>query len=285
MERKTNNRTAGTLAIRVQRFVRGQSQVTLYNADNKDVLPDVRADLVITSPPYNLGASPWPHLGNWKPGDSAGGKSKWRNGSDAGSGIQYGEHKDSMPWQEYVAWQKETLSLLWKVIGDKGAIFYNHKPRVIGAKLWLPMELLPPEIILRQIITWARPGGMNYNPTAFVPTMEWVLLLAKPDFRLKSRGVSGLGDVWRMTPERNEHPAPFPTALPATVLEAVECETVCDPYMGSGTTGVACIRAGKNFIGIEKDKRHFENACKRISRELEGSLDMTPNDKLRHGGE
>lgn len=240
---------------------------TLYKADNKDVLPHVRADLVVTSPPYNLGASPWPHLGNWKPGDSAGGKSKWRNGSDACNGVQYGEHKDTMPWPEYVTWQHATLKMLWQCVGDKGAIFYNHKPRVIGAKLWLPLELIPEEIILRQIITLARPGGMNFNPTAFVPTHEWLLLLAKPKFRLKSRAVSGLGDVWRMIPERNEHPAPFPVTVPANAIEATGAETVLDPYMGSGTTGVACVRAGKKFIGIEKDARFFEMAVNRIKSE------------------
>lgn len=245
--------------------------VTLYHADNKSVLPDVRADLVITSPPYNRGASPWPHIGHWKPGDLAGGKNKWRAGSDASKGVQYGGHKDSMPWPEYAAWQKETLLLLWKVIGDKGAIFYNHKPRVVGVQLWTPLELLPPEIILRQIITWARPGGMNYNPTSFVPTMEWIMLLAQPKFRLKSRGVSGLGDVWRMSPEHNEHPAPFPVELPAKAIESCNCETVLDPYMGSGTTGVAAVRAGKNFIGIEKNKQYFDNACERIRHELESA--------------
>lgn len=44
--------------------------------------------------------------------------------------------------------------------------------------------------------------------------------------------------------------------------------TVLDPYMGSGTTGIACIRTGRKFIGVEKDKRHFETACERIRCEL-----------------
>jgi DNA modification methylase len=53
--------------------------IKLYLGDSLDVvrsLPANSIDAVITSPPYNLGASPWPHLGNWKPGDSAGGQSK-----------------------------------------------------------------------------------------------------------------------------------------------------------------------------------------------------------------
>lgn len=128
--------------------------------------------IVVTSPPYNLGAEPWPHLGHWKPGDAgAGSKSKWRNGSDACNGIQYAEHADTMPWDDYCRWQRRVLTKLWKFLPDDGAIFYNHKPRVIGGRLWLPLELLPMGVTLRQIIIWARPGGMNFNPTAFVPAI------------------------------------------------------------------------------------------------------------------
>jgi site-specific DNA-methyltransferase (adenine-specific) len=43
-----------------------------------------------------------------------------------------------------------------------------------------------------------------------------------------------------------------------------EGATVLDPFMGSGTTGVACERLGRKFIGIEKERRYFDIACKRI---------------------
>lgn len=241
---------------------------TLYNSDCLEVLPALRGvDAAITSPPYNLGGSPWPHLGNWKQGDGAGGKSKWRNGSDASAGVQYGEHEDSIPHEKYVVWQHEVVSALWALLPEEGAIFYNHKPRVIGARVWLPIELIPSHVVMRQIVIWARPGGMNFNPTAFVPTYEWIMVLAKPKFRLKSKGVSGLGDVWSMAPDRNPHPAPFPVLLPSKVLQATTFETIVDPFMGSGTTGVACARAGKKFIGIEKDARHFDHACERLTAE------------------
>ena len=48
-----------------------------------------------------------------------------------------------------------------------------------------------------------------------------------------------------------------------------EEETVLDPYMGSGTTGIACIRTNRRFIGIEKDPEHFETARQRIQKELD----------------
>lgn len=45
-------------------------------------------------------------------------------------------------------------------------------------------------------------------------------------------------------------------------------DTILDPYMGSGTTGVAALQAGRQFIGIEIEERWFNNAVKRIEREL-----------------
>lgn len=241
---------------------------TLYLGDCLEVLPRLgKVDAAITSPPYNLGGEPWPHLGNWKPGDGGSGShSKWKNGSDACGGVQYGSHSDDMPWDEYVDWQHSVLSAMWNLLPENGAIFYNHKPRVIGARLWMPTELVPPAVTLRQIVVWARPGGVNFNATAFVPTHEWIMILSRAGFRLKSKGVSGLGDVWRMSPDTNEHPAPFPLELPSRVLDAIDAEAILDPFMGSGTTGVACIRTGRRFIGIEKHEPYFDIACQRIRR-------------------
>jgi predicted RNA methylase len=69
--------------------------------------------------------------------------------------------------------------------------------------------------------------------------------------------------------EKNGHPCPKPIKQWTWLVNraSLEGETVCDPMMGSGTTAIACIRTKRNFIGIEKDKRHFEAACERIRRE------------------
>ena len=69
----------------------------------------------------------------------------------------------------------------------------------------------------------------------------------------------------------NLHPTQKPVGIMAWCMDkakVAEGETVIDPYMGSGTTGIACIRTGRNFIGIEKDPEHFETARKRIEDEL-----------------
>jgi DNA modification methylase len=66
------------------------------------------------------------------------------------------------------------------------------------------------------------------------------------------------------------HPTEKPVDLMAYLVKTHTNKgaTVIDPFMGSGTTGVACIRTGRNFIGIEKDPEHFETARKRIEAEL-----------------
>lgn len=50
--------------------------------------------------------------------------------------------------------------------------------------------------------------------------------------------------------------------------ELTDRETVCDPFMGTGTSGVAALRAGKRFVGIEHSPQHFETAVRRIIDEL-----------------
>ncbi len=91
------------------------------------------------------------------------------------------------------------------------------------------------------------------------------MVFAKEKWRLKSKAVSGLGDVWRMNPDKNSHPAPFPLALPSRVLEATDCETICDPFMGSGTTLRAAKDYGRKAVGIEKDERYCEMAANRLA--------------------
>jgi len=61
------------------------------------------------------------------------------------------------------------------------------------------------------------------------------------------------------------HPTQKPMALMAWCLSFVnESKTILDPFMGSGTTGVACVQLGRKFIGIESEPKYFDIACRRI---------------------
>jgi len=70
--------------------------------------------------------------------------------------------------------------------------------------------------------------------------------------------------------EDNGHPCPKPVEWASWLVNRVceYAETVCDPFMGSGTTGIACIRARRRFIGIEKDAKYYEISKRRLNDEL-----------------
>ena len=65
---------------------------------------------------------------------------------------------------------------------------------------------------------------------------------------------------------RREHPTQKPTAVmrAAILWAAKDANTILDPFMGSGTTGVACAKLGRKFTGIELDEGYFDIACRRI---------------------
>jgi len=67
------------------------------------------------------------------------------------------------------------------------------------------------------------------------------------------------------TMNRN-HPTEKPVSLMKWCLGKCSGETILDPFMGSGTTGVACAKMGRKFIGIELDLKYFDIACKRIQK-------------------
>ena len=70
------------------------------------------------------------------------------------------------------------------------------------------------------------------------------------------------GSMWR---DGSQHPTQKPVALMQWCLGFLpDATTILDPFMGSGTTGVACVKLGRKFTGIELDPDYFDIACKRI---------------------
>jgi site-specific DNA-methyltransferase (adenine-specific) len=223
--------------------------VTLYHGDCLDVLPSLSGvDMVFTSPPYNLG-------------DMQGGLANLAGG--------YRSHADTMPDAEYVEWQHALLLACWDTLTDSGAIFYNHKPIVRNGVATLPTRLNP-GLPLRQIVIWHRQMGVNWAPTHFLPVHEWVMILAKPDWKLRDKSESHASDVWTIRPDMgsNEHPAPFPIQLPQKAIGATDARVVLDPFAGSGTTLRAAKDAGRTCIGIEIDERYCEIAAKRLAQDV-----------------
>lgn len=79
-------------------------------------------------------------------------------------------------------------------------------------------------------------------------------------------------------PDRHgEHPTEKPVSLMAELLLDFTNpdQLICDPFMGSGTTGVAAVKLGRNFIGIEQNERYFDLACQRIAAAQSGARGFT----------
>src|SRR5713226_4883938 len=216
-------------------------------------IPDASIDLVVTSPPYNLKNS----TGNGMK-DGRGGK--W---SGAALVNGYEDHSDNLPHEEYVAWQRACLAEMMRVIKEDGAIFYNHKWRVQSGLLQDRQDMVS-GFPVRQIIIWKRKGGINFNKGYFLPTYEVIYLIAKPKFTLAPKA-NAYGDVWEFTQEMNNpHPAPFPIALIERIIGSTTAAIVLDPFIGSGTTAIAALNLGRQYIGIEISKKYCEMAEKRI---------------------
>jgi len=223
------------------------SFTTLYHGDCEEIIKHLpKVDLIVTSPPYNLNntsGSEWSRLSNG-----------------------YESSLDNLDFDTYKVWHKKIISLCWDLLTDHGAIFWNHKPRAKGLEVQLPLELLPPEILLRQILIWDRGSGFQRTHMHFVPCQEWILLLAKPDFRLTNLSTN---DIWRFPPTADSnHPASFPIDLPEIAIQSSNPSLILDPFCGSGTTLRAAKNAGIKAIGIEKSKKYCELTVNRMRQEV-----------------
>jgi site-specific DNA-methyltransferase (adenine-specific) len=234
---------------------------TLYLGDCQDILATIRnVDVVITSPPYN------------KAGYEGFIRKKHEKDSWGQRNVDYGENpeNDFMPESDYQNQQIKILNLLWDCLSDDGSLFYNHKIRIANHKASHPIEwLLKSKFVFRQQLIWDRSNSPAVAPIRFLPTTElifWMTKLQKqPNFE-RSKELQFKGEVWKfMAKSNSNHPAPFPLDLPINILSNILGEIiVLDPYMGSGTTGVACAKMGKTFVGIEKEQKYFDIACQKI---------------------
>jgi modification methylase len=226
-------------------------------------MPSESIDLFVTSPPYNLR-------------NSSGGGMRNGNGGlwEKASLIQgYADgNTDDMPYDEYVKWQRSCLTEMMRLLKNTGAIFYNHKWRVQNGLLQDRHDIVN-GFPVRQIIIWQRAGGINFNIKYFLPTYEVIYLICKPDFKLASKdperpkAACGIGDIWRINQDvNNDHPAPFPVEIPETCIKSVDASVVCDPFFGSGSTGIAAIKQNINWIGIEVSEKYCRMAEDRIGK-------------------
>jgi len=239
-------------------------------------LPD-RPDLIITSPPYNIGTG----TGNNKTlyfGDSA------RTGVLGKHADWYGEHDDAMPMEDYVHWQHDFTLLAWQMLSDEGALAYQHKPRIFrGREVW-PTTYVHPDLepYLRQTIILDRRGGLNFNAAFFVPSYEVLLIYAQPAWRVRD-GAWAAGSVWHMPAAKHGrwHPAPFDKSIPRRLIASTSPGLVLDPFMGSGTTLIAARELGVASYGIDNHLPFVNKAIIDIARAEPGMMVVSTSARTR----
>ncbi len=208
-------------------------------------IPDKAVNLVITSPPYNIGNNH--HTGN----------------------IKHKAYDDNITEWAYQLEQKKVLNELYRVCSD--SVFYNHKNRTKDGRMITPYEWLLSrelEFIIKQELVWFN-GSQNFDKIRFYPMTERIYWLSK-SIDTKFFNHINHHDFFEWKPEGTNkiHKRSFPLSLPISILSCFPKDyLVLDPYIGSGTVAVACKELGMKYIGIEKNPEYIEIAQRRLSQE------------------
>ena len=224
---------------------------TLYHGDCLDVLDALRrsrtlkADIVVTSPPYN-------HLQHGAGGGKFEGSkavAKWHNG-----------YADKMPEAEYQQWLVNRLQRARSV--TQGVVWVNHKVRHRQGQAIHPLHFLRgPAFPLYCEVIWNRGGSMALNSKRFATSHEGIWGFGKPHYW--NDQMNGRMSVWNVNYEIDPgHPCVTPAKIiePLIVASCPHRGIVLDPFCGTARVGRVALRTGRRFIWIEKDKKTFDNA-------------------------
>lgn len=231
-------------------------EIKLLKGDALEILKELDpkyADLIFADPPYNLSGE---NYLTCKSGKIA--------KCDKGSWDQIKNiHEFNRKWVEECVRVLKYDGTIW-ISGT----LHNHPS--IG-------------VILKQLNLWIINDIIWFKPNAppliqknrFVPSTELIWVASKSkryyfnyDVAVKLSNGKQMRNLWEIPAER--HKTPHPTEKPEKLLERIiligskEGDTILDPFMGSGTTGVVAKRLNRNFIGIEIDEKYYDIAQTRI---------------------
>ncbi len=233
----------------------------LYNTDcleQMQKMPTKSVELVLTSPPYNMNL-------------------RIRNGQYCSRQIveefttKYKNFSDNLTIYEYFEWQKNVINECLRV---SNLVFYNiqiltgNKPAVYRLMGHFHEHI-------KEMIIWDK---KNAQPAMGhgVLNSQFELILVLTEDRPEARSFyescnfdrGTLSNIWKIqrAKKQKNHGAVFPVELAEKVIKnfTKKHQTVLDPFMGTGTTGVACKNLERQFVGIELSKDYFEQAQSRI---------------------
>lgn len=225
-------------------------------------------NLIVTSPPYNV------DLGN----------NKYKKDG-------YSAYDDNLPYDEYLSFIRNVFALCYNVLAKDGRMAINvgdgkngsittHSDFIQIAKEigFIPITT----IIWNKNNTSNRCAWGSYlsaKAPSFPRGFEYILIFGKTKAREQS-GISTItkeewkeytNGLWTFAPENKQraygHPAMFPVELPKRLIKMLsyEGDLVLDPFMGIGTTGVACVELKRRFIGIELSEDYYNSAKERLN--------------------
>lgn len=246
----------------------------IITADVLDGLAQIEAasiDCVVSSPPYNVG-------------------------------IDYGEVSDSLDWFQYFVMAERVSAELYRVLKPSGRLWWNTPPVVAdehGERVMLQDEwacmFRNAGFNQRDQIAWisARGAGTAWgswqSPSAPNLRGDWeaIGVFYKAEWqRARPEGAKAddVGDwpslcsnVWKVGTEHDRtHPAPFPLEIPSRCIRLSTWlgDTIVDPFSGSGTTGVAAVQNGRNYVGIELNPAYVAMSERRLANTQPGWGDL-----------
>lgn len=221
------------------------SNIELYQGDCLEVMkniPDGSVDLVVTDPPYEITTT---GAGMYKQADK-----------------QYVKELNGMK----DGFSEEVLDELCRVMKKINIYFFCSQKQIIP----LLDYFVKKKKCNWNILSWHKTNPIPACGNKYLTDTEFILF-----FREKGVKVYGSFDTkrtWYATPLNQSDKKKYghPTVKPLSILENLvvnssqEGEVVLDLFMGSGSTGVACLNTNRNFIGIELDRNYFTIAENRI---------------------
>jgi len=208
----------------------------------KDI-PDESVDAVITDPPYNI--------------------SRENNFSSMGrSGIDFGNWDKGFDQVSY-------LSEVFRVLKKGGtAVIFNSQQNVGFLNQYAKKH----NLLFKDIIYWVKSNPMPRNrDRRYVTSVENAVTIVKKGKkwtfnRQRPTYENGLFKYPIVSPKERIHPTQKPVQLMEDLvrIHSNENDVILDPFLGSGSTGVACVNTNRNFIGMEVNEEYFNKAKNRI---------------------
>lgn len=217
-------------------FIKTQiGSATLYHGDSYEILPTLNhVGCIVTDPPYLFEAS---------------GGGRFRRNRQCMDDLQEAGLDKGFDHKIIHGWMCDSV------------IVFCHNDQ-----LQTLIPHLAREFERHAVCMWHKSNPMPVANKHYKPDTEFYIHAwkksAHPVGDLADKGRYFIGPVGKSL---YDHPTVKPLPLIQKIIKNVNSDKVCDPFMGTGTTGVAALMAGKIFIGIEKDKKYFDIACQRIA--------------------